>query len=104
MIKHVVMWRLRDQADGAARADNARTMKRRLEALKEPIHEIKHLEVGLNMKDSERAADVVLLAEFESREDLVIYSNHPAHQAVVAFIREIASETRVVDYEVSGEP
>jgi len=58
------------------------------------------LEVGLNIKDSERAADVVLYSEFDSPEALAVYSRHSAHQEVVTFIREIASETRVVDYQV----
>jgi hypothetical protein len=41
---------------------------------------------------------VVLCAEFDDLEDLSAYSNHPAHQEVVAFIRNLVSETRVVDY------
>ena len=101
MIKHIVMWRLKDSAEGADKLEQAGAVKRRLEALPGTIREIRRLEVGLNIKDSERASDVVLLAEFESRQDLASYARHPAHQAVVAFIRQIASETRVVDYEIS---
>lgn len=100
MIKHIVMWRLKEKARGATKEDNARTLKTRLEALPEVIPEIRRLEVGLNIKDSERAADVVLYSEFDSPEALAAYIGHPAHQEVVAFIREIVSETRVVDYEV----
>lgn len=43
--------------------------------------------------------DIVLCSEFDSREDLNTYSAHPAHQEVVAFIRSITSEARVMDYE-----
>ena len=66
----------------------------------EIIPEIRRLEVGLNVKDSERAADVMLYSEFDSPADLAAYIQHPAHQEVVTFVREIAAETRVVDYEV----
>ncbi|GAH89126.1 unnamed protein product [marine sediment metagenome] len=100
MIKHIVMWRLRGEIGGAEKAENARAMKARLEALAQIIPEIRHLEVGLNVKDSERAADVVLYSEFDSTEALATYIQHPAHQEVVAFVREIVSETRAVDYEV----
>jgi len=100
MIKHIVMWRLKENAGGAAKVENARAMKARLEALPEAIPEIGRLEVGLNVKDSERAADVVLYSEFDSPADLAAYIQHPAHQEVVTFVREIAAETRVVDYEV----
>lgn len=100
MIKHIVMWRLKEKAVGAAKAENARAMKGRLEALVQTIPEIKHLEVGLNIKDSERASDVVLYSEFDSPEALAAYGQHHTHQEVVAFMREIVSETRVVDYQV----
>ena len=100
MIKHVVMWRLKDSAAGGDKAGNAQTMKARLEALHAAIPVIRRLEVGLNAKDSERASDVVLYTEFDNGEDLAVYSQHPAHQEVVKFISAIVSETRVVDYEV----
>lgn len=100
MIKHVVMWKLKDNVAGNSRGENAREMKRRLEALAQAIPEIRRLEVGLNIKDSERAADVALYSEFDSPADLAAYIQHPAHQEVVTFVREIAAETRVVNYEV----
>ena len=100
MIKHIVMWRLNEEAGGATKEDNARALKARLEALPAVIPEIRRLEVGLNVKDSERAMDVVLYSEFDSLETLAAYSGHPAHHEVVAFVRELVSETRVVDYEV----
>ena len=100
MLKHVVMWKLKDNAAGNSKAENAREMKRRLETLAQAIPEIRRLEVGLNIKDSDRAMDVVLYSEFESLETLAAYSGHPAHQEVVTFVREIAAETRVVDYQL----
>ncbi|GAI29922.1 unnamed protein product [marine sediment metagenome] len=100
MLKHVVMWKLKDIAARNSKAENAREMKRRLEALTQAIPEIRRLEVGLNVKDSERAADVVLYSEFDSPAGLAAYIQHPAHQEVVTFVREIAAETRVVDYQL----
>lgn len=100
MIKHVVMWKLKDNVAGNSKEENARELKRRLEALPRAIPEIQRLEVGLNIKDSEQAMDVVLCSEFDTPKGLAAYSQHPAHQQVVAFVREIASESRVVEYEI----
>jgi hypothetical protein len=100
MVKHIVMWRLKDSAAGSDKASSAQAMRARLEALPTAIPVIRRLEVGLNIKDSERSSDVVLYSEFDSAEALAVYSQHPVHQEVVAFIRGIVSETRVVDYEV----
>ncbi len=100
MIKHIVMWRLKDQALGASAAQNAERLKSRLEALKETIPQIREIEVGLNLNPSPASSDVVLYSVFESREDLEAYQKHPEHQKIAGFVSEIRSERRVVDYEV----
>lgn len=100
MIKHIVMWRLKDSADGASKQENAKNLKNYLEALKDKIREIRHIEVGINISGSDAASDVVLYSEFDSIEDLEAYQKHPEHQKIVSFVNEIRSERRVVDYEV----
>lgn len=100
MIKHIVMWRLKDSADGASKQENAKNLKNYLETLKDKIMEIRHIEVGINISGSDAASDVVLYSEFDSMEDLEAYQKHPEHQKIVSFVNEIRSERRVVDYEV----
>ncbi len=100
MVKHIVMWKLYDSAEGFTKAENARRMKQELEKLKAGIPAIQYLEAGINVNDSEDAFDVVLYAEFESREALATYQRHPEHVRFKEFIDGIRSEKRVVDYEV----
>jgi quinol monooxygenase YgiN len=100
MVKHIIMWRLRDSAEGFSKTENAQRMKQQLERLGQRIREIKYLEVGININTSQDAFDVVLYSEFENRDDLETYQNHPAHLAFKEFIGEIRSEKRIVDYEV----
>jgi quinol monooxygenase YgiN len=100
MIKHIIMWRLRDSAEGFSKAENAQRVKQQLEELGRRIQEIKHLEVGININTTQDAFDVVLYSEFENRDDLDRYQNHPARLAFKEFIGEIRSEKRIVDYEV----
>ena len=97
MIKHIVMWRLKDSADGASKQENAKNLKNYLETLKDKIREIRHIEVGINISGSDAASDVVLYSEFDSMEDLEAYQKHPEHQKIVSFVNEIRSERRVVD-------
>ncbi len=99
MIKHIVMWKLKQDDGVNAALQNARKLKTEIEQLAQTIPEIKHIEVGLNMAGSEHSADVVLYSEFGSLADLDIYQNHPDHQKVVALVKEVAAERRVVDYE-----
>jgi len=100
MIKHVVMWKLKDSAEGAAKAENARTMKAGLEALKNVIPEIRLLEVGINGKEGPDSFDIVLCSEFLNWEDLDRYQNHPEHRKLAEFVSKIRSERRFVDYEI----
>ena len=93
MIKHIVMWKLRDKADAA-------NIKMRLEALNGKIPGLLKIEVGIDFLASEQSADVVLYSELESREALEVYQQHPEHLAVVPIVKAAAIARTVVDYEL----
>lgn len=100
MIKHIVMWKLKEVAEGKTKAENAGIMKELLEDLPQKIEELKSAEVGINILegDDEAICDVVLTTQCETQEDLEAYAVHPDHQKVVAFIKKVVTERRVVDY------
>lgn len=99
MIKHVVMWKLKDFAEGADRERNAKRIKIELQALKSTIPQIFHLEVGINFIPSDAAYDVVLFSVFKSQQDLDAYLNHPDHKAVAEFLGKVRESRVVVDYK-----
>ncbi len=100
MIKHIVMWKLKETAEGASAAENAAKMKTMLEALNGRIEGLKHLEVSAEIVESEPECNVVLYSELASKDALDGYQVHPEHQECVAFIKKVVSERRVLDYEV----
>ena len=100
MFKHIVLWRLKDHADGKSRVENARLIKERLEELANMLDGLRHLEVGLDVLHADDRADVALYSEFESRAAYQAYNAHPAHQALAVFIKEVRIDRRVIDYEV----
>lgn len=100
MIKHIVMWKLKDQAEGADKAANAREMKRRLDECANVVPGILKFEVMLAQPRLEATYDVVLYSEFDSREALAAYASHPTHKAVIPFIGAIRSERQCMDYEI----
>ena len=100
MIKHIVIWRLFDFAEGNTKKENALKLKEMLLSLPSKIPQIKKMEVGINIDRTDAASDVVLYSEFYSLEDLQAYQKHPEHQKVVEFLNKVRSEKRVVDYEV----
>jgi len=100
MIKHIVMWKLKDSARGVSKDQNALELKSVLEGLKNKISVIKQIEVGINFNKSSAAYDVVLYSEFDSEQDLQAYQKHPDHVKVVDFVNEIRDDRAVVDYEI----
>jgi len=99
MVKHIVVWRLKSSAHGHTRTENARIIKQRLESLSGVIPGLLKIEVGIDFGKTEQSCDIALYSEFDSREALRLYQEHPAHQAAVQFIREARDERYVVDYE-----
>ncbi len=101
MIKHIVMWKLREVAECGDRIQNAKKMKHDLEALKSKIPQIKQIEVGLNSLTSEGSYDVVLYSEFDTEKDLETYQKHPDHMKVAEFISTVKERRAVVDYTIN---
>ena len=100
MIRHIVIWKLKENANGNTKMQNAAMIKNKLEALAGRIPGIIKMEVGFDISGTEESGDIVLYSEFESKEALESYQVHPEHKAVMPFVKEARSERRLVDYEV----
>ena len=77
MIKHIVMWTLKDETEHGTKAQAAQKMKEMLEALNGKVPTLKLLEVGVNTFGDTPPCDVVLYSEFASRADLDAYQVQP---------------------------
>lgn len=104
MIRHVVMWKLKEEAEGATKQKNAEKMKLILEGLKTNIDEIKAVEVGINITEEDDEAgsafDVVLISDFETELDYTMYTRNAHHKKAIEFINSVIKERHFVDYKV----
>lgn len=99
MIKHIVMWKLKDEANGQTKQENALKIKQKLEALVGVIEEIKALEVGVNCNTEDEAAyDACLISEFETMDALARYQV-PRSTKSTAFVKEVRLARTCVDFE-----
>lgn len=94
------MWRLKESAHGNNKRANVLLIKQRLEALNGKIPALLKLEVDIDVSGTESSSDIALYSEFVAREALDAYQAHPAHKAIVPFVREARAERRMVDYEI----
>ncbi len=94
MIVHIVMFKFKEEN----RVKNISKVEAALNTLGSKIDELKSLEVGVDFNQSERAFDLSLYSTFESKEDLAAYAIHEEHLKVVSLIKEVTTESKVVDY------
>jgi hypothetical protein len=98
VIKHIVMWNVRGDTDGA-RAGNLRVLKEQFESLRGRIPGMSKLEVGIDESRIAYACDAVLYTEFDSREALLAYTDHPEHLRVRRALGDMRVARHQVDYE-----
>ena len=99
MIRHIVLFSLKDNAEGGTKNENALKIKYLLESLPQLISQIKSFECGINIVESERSYDLSWTISCENLKDLDTYIEHPEHKKVAEFVMKVRNESHVVDYE-----
>ena len=100
MIRHIVMWKFKEEAEGCTKAENIAKVKAMLEALPEKIDFIREMQVNVNVNPKESMYDAVLLSTFDSLEDVERYRVHPEHKKISSFVALIREGRASVDYEI----
>ena len=100
MLRHIVMWKLKDFAEGADRAENAQKLKAKLETCRSIVKGQGHFEVGTAQPGFDCTYDVVLVSDFADKAALDAYQVHPKHEALKAFVGAVRETRECVDYEV----
>ena len=100
MVKHVILWTLKDEFSEAEKAKIISEMKEALEGLKGKIPGLIDIKVNTT-KLATSTADVMLDSTFESEEALKGYSVHPEHVAVAdGKVRPFTKSRACLDYLV----
>jgi len=98
MIRHIVMFKLKEFSNAVEKQKAAETVKEELLAMKNKIPVIGEFEVGINITENYSAYDVVINSTFDNPGDLEIYQLHPDHLAFIAFNKKYSERKAVVDY------
>ncbi len=94
MLTHIVCWKYKAETSETEREEHVR----RLRALPDVIPNIVSFNVGRDILDLERSFDTGLVAVYPDRVALDFYTDHPAHQEVVALGKRIAERVVSVDF------
>lgn len=99
MVKHIVLFKLKDEVPETDKLVVMNKFKEAIEALPAKISVIRKIEVGLNMNPGE-SWHIVLYSEFDNLDDVKFYATHPDHVAAGKIIAEAKESRSCVDYEI----
>ncbi len=100
MIKHVVMWKFNEQAEGKSREENMSLIKERLTALKPNIPQLLSMEIGKDMGVGRDTYDMVLITTFKDIDALELYQQHPEHKKVSEYVAKVRKARSCVDFQI----
>ncbi|MCR5367699.1 MULTISPECIES: Dabb family protein [Eubacterium] len=100
MVKHVILWTLKDELSPEEKAQVKKGIKEGLEGLKCRVPGIVDIKVNINGLASSNA-DLMLDSLFENKEALDAYAVHPAHVAVAdEKVRPYTKIRSCLDFEI----
>ena len=99
MVKHIVMFKLKETLSAEEKLDVMNRFKVAIEALPATIDVIRKVFVGLNINGAE-TWDICLESEFDTLEDVKAYAVHPDHVAAAGILKDAKLDRACVDYEM----
>lgn len=99
MVKHIILWKLRDGISETEKAEIKANAKVALENLNGKIEGLKEINVQINSLESSNA-DMMLYSVFENEEFLKSYQINPLHKAAAdTFVRPFTNTRLCLDFE-----
>ena len=97
MVKHLVLWKLKDLERKNAVADAA-LLRSRFNSLLGIVDGLKSIQVGANYNPGDY--DLCLECVFDSKEDEEKYQVHPEHLKIKALVAKMICGRTAFDYEI----
>lgn len=98
MIKHVILWKLKESMSADEKAEARAEAKKRLESLNGKIDGLISLKVNAAPLSSSNA-DMMLDSEFVSEEALAGYQKNPLHLEAAGYVRSVVEARLCLDFE-----
>lgn len=99
MIRHLVLWKLADDALADKELIVAE-FEQRFGALVPVIDGLERLDIRADLGETDDNWDVVLDGDYRDTAALDAYQVHPAHVEVAAYVRSVVTARACIDYEV----
>lgn len=99
MIRHIVMWNIKEELTGEAKKQACEKMAEGFLPLKNLVPDVIDLKVEINTMESSNR-DFMLLVDFPNVEALAAYQVHPEHVKAAAYVKEVTTNRVCFDYSL----
>ena len=99
-LKHIVMWKFADEAEGSPKEYNMQYVRKGLSALMGVVPELLDMEIHRDTLCGDGSFDMILICTFEDMDAMQAYQVHPKHMEMRKFIRKVITARSTVDYVV----
>ncbi len=100
MVKHVILWKLKEEYNNFEKENIKQNIKKELEGLLGKIPGLLEIKVNINGLESSNA-DLMLDSSFVDELSLKNYAEHPDHVKVAdTFVRPYTAQRSCLDFEI----
>lgn len=101
MVKHIILWTLKDSLSEEEKIQIKKSIKEGLESLKGVVPGLTDIKVQIDGRLASSNADLMLDCTLESEEALKCYAVHPAHVAIAnSRVRPFTAIRSCLDYTI----
>lgn len=101
MVKHIILWTLKDSLSEEEKIQIKKSIKEGLESLKGVVPGLTDIKVQIDGRLASSNADLMLDCTLESEEALKGYAVHPAHVAIAnCRVRPFTAIRSCLDYTI----
>lgn len=97
MVKHIILWKLKDEMTAEEKSAAKAEAKKRLENLNGKIEGLVSLRVVTDSLESS-SADMMLDSAFTTAEALAGYQVNPLHVEAAGYVRSVVSQRLCLDF------
>lgn len=92
MVKHIVMYKLKDPT-----LQNSEALRDKFMSMQGKIDVLREIWSGVDVLRSQRSFDVVLVCKFDSMDDMEVYRTHEVHMPIMEYVKSVVEKSHSVD-------
>jgi len=104
MVRHVVFWKLKPEADGRSAEENGKLLAEKALSLLGQVPGLLDMEISFRILSTSGLEgdriDVALMSTHEDAQALEVYATHPLHQPIIEWAGNIMASRHAVNYEL----